>query len=105
MLASPPIDIASLGTLPQSTYADQIAGHLGFHVGVLCNIAKKLERERHGWRGSRATLDDLQAAMLVVATDLNTVVRWWRFDVGKAIADKFNATSIKVDLPHRLVLR
>lgn len=87
------------------TYSDQLAGWMGFKVGVLCNRAKKLERERHGWRGSRATLDELHAAMTELAAVVNTVAIRWGINPEHAIAAKFNATSEKVDLPHRLIVR
>lgn len=71
------------------------AVELGGEVGEALNIVKKLERERHGWRGSRATLADLaeELADVVICADLAAMAAG--IDLGAAVRAKFNATSEK----------
>lgn len=76
---------------------------LGGEAGEAQNVIKKLERERLGWRGSRATLDDLaqELADVVICADLVGLTAG--VDLYAAVRAKFDATSEKVGLPHRLV--
>lgn len=78
------------------------ATELAGEVGEACNVVKKLERERSGWRGSRATVDDLAAELadVVICADLLALAEG--IDLDAAVAAKFNATSEKVGLPQRL---
>lgn len=78
------------------------ATELGGEVGEVLNACKKLERERRGWIGSRATVEDVASELgdVVICADLLAMTLG--IDLGKAVIDKFNATSIKVGLPHRL---
>lgn len=71
---------------------------LAGETGEACNVVKKLERERHGWRGSRATLDDLaqELADVVICADLCAVTAG--IDLDAAVVAKFNATSAKQGL-------
>lgn len=71
---------------------------LAGEVGEACNVVKKLERERHGWRGSRATLDDLaqELADVVICASLCAVTAG--IDLDAAVVAKFNATSRKQGL-------
>lgn len=75
---------------------------LGGECGEAQNVIKKLERERLGIRGSRATLDDLaqELADVVICADLIAMAEG--IDLDQAVADKFNATSEKVGLVTRL---
>lgn len=76
---------------------------LAGETGEACNVIKKLERERHGWRGSRATPEQLaeELADVVICADLCAVTAG--IDLGAAVVAKFNATSEKVGLTTRLV--
>lgn len=71
---------------------------LGGECGEAQNVIKKLERERQGWRGSRATKDDLadELADVVICADLCAVTA--DIDLGAAVRRKFNATSEKQGL-------
>ena len=71
---------------------------LGGECGEAQNVIKKLERERQGWRGSRATKDDLadELADVVICADLCAVTA--DIDLGAAVRRKFNATSEKEGL-------
>lgn len=73
-------------------------------VGEACNVIKKLERERLGIRGSRASVDQLaeELADVVICADL--IAMSFGIDLDMAIAHKFNLTSEKVGLKTRLVL-
>lgn len=75
---------------------------LAGETGEACNAIKKLERERHGWAGSRDTLEHLaeELADVVICADLCAITAG--VDLASAVIAKFNATSEKVGLPHRL---
>lgn len=86
--------------LPASFWGVEMAGE----VGEACNVIKKLERERMGLRGSRATVEQLaeELADVVICADL--VAMRYGIDLDRAIALKFNATSEKVGLKTRMVV-
>lgn len=72
-------------------------------VGEACNVIKKLERERLGIAGSRATVDHLaeELADVVICADL--IAMQAGIDLmGEAVPAKFNATSEKTGLRTRL---
>lgn len=75
---------------------------LGAVAGRASNIIKKLERERLGIRGSKATTEDLgkELADVVICVDLLAMA--YKIDLGGAVVKKFNETSEKVGLPTRL---
>ncbi|KAA0117843.1 nucleotide pyrophosphohydrolase [Methylobacterium sp. P1-11] len=77
---------------------------LAGETGEACNVIKKLERERHGWRGSRATKEQLaeELADVVICADLCAVTAG--IDLAAAVVAKFNATSEKQGLKTRLVI-
>lgn len=78
------------------------AMELGGEVGELLNVVKKLERERRGIRGSRATKEQLaeELADVVICADL--LAMHYGVDLGAAVVRKFNATSEKVGLSTRM---
>lgn len=78
---------------------------LGGEVGELLNVVKKLEREERGWRGSRATLKDFADECADVLICLDKLARRHGVDLQTATIAKFNATSSKVGLPHKLAER
>lgn len=71
------------------------ATELAGETGEVCNVVKKLERERLGLRGSRATKAQLaeELADVVICADL--VARHEGIDLSEAVIGKFNATSEK----------
>lgn len=75
---------------------------LAGEVGEACNVVKKIERERRGLRGSRATLDQLieELADVVICVDLLALVEG--IDLEEAVRNKFNKTSEKVGLQTRM---
>ncbi|KAB1068865.1 MazG-like family protein [Methylobacterium planeticum] len=75
---------------------------LAGETGEACNVIKKLERERQGWRGSRASLSDLaeELADVVICADLCAVTAG--IDLAAAVVAKFNATSEKQGLATKL---
>lgn len=77
---------------------------LAGEVGEACNVLKKLERERLGIRGSRATKEQLaeELADVVICADL--IAMDAGIDLDEAVRAKFNATSEKVGLATRLAL-
>jgi NTP pyrophosphatase (non-canonical NTP hydrolase) len=76
---------------------------LAGETGEACNVGKKIERERLGIRGSRATLQQLaeELADVVICADL--VAMGEGIDLAAAVAAKFNATSEKVGLATRML--
>lgn len=77
---------------------------LGGEVGELLNVAKKLEREDRGWRGSRATQQDFADECADVLICLDKLARRRGVDLISATVAKFNATSEKQGFPHRLTM-
>ena len=75
---------------------------LGGEVGELLNVVKKLEREERGWRGSRAASKDFADECADVLICLDKLARRGNVDLTAVTISKFNATSEKVGLPHRL---
>lgn len=75
---------------------------LAGETGEACNIIKKLERERLGIKGSRATIKQLseELADIIICADL--IAMHEGIDLEQAVRDKFNATSEKVGLKTRL---
>lgn len=75
---------------------------LGGEVGEALNIIKKLERERLGIRGSRATVAELAEELADVIICCDLIAMATGIDLTKAVEDKFNKTSGKVGLETRL---
>lgn len=78
------------------------AMELGGEVGEALNIVKKLERERLGIRGSRATVPELAHELADVIICVDLIAMQYGIDLSAAVAQKFNATSEKVGLRTRL---
>ncbi|MGL4488113.1 MAG: MazG-like family protein [Rhizobiaceae bacterium] len=77
---------------------------LGGEVGEALNIIKKLERERLGIKGSRATVEDLAEELADVIICCDLIAMATGIDLTKALQEKFNKTSEKVGLSTRLTL-
>ncbi|WP_457663653.1 MazG-like family protein [Sinorhizobium medicae] len=71
-------------------------------VGEACNVIKKLERERHGWRGSRATKEQLAEELADVIHTAVLCAITAGIDLEPAVIDKFNSTSEKNGLASRI---
>lgn len=86
------------GNISITYRGNELAGE----VGEACNVIKKLERERMGIKGSRATVEQLaeELADVVICADL--IAMHEGIDLNKAIAKKFNKTSENVGLITRL---
>lgn len=76
---------------------------LAGEVGEACNVIKKLERERLGILGSRATVDELADELADVLICADLIAMHYGIDLEAAVARKFNATSEKIGLRTRLV--
>ncbi len=77
---------------------------LGGEVGEALNIIKKLERERLGIKGSRASVDDLAEELADVIICCDLIAMATGIDLTEALEAKFNKTSEKVGLVTRLKL-
>ncbi|HEY0623162.1 MazG-like family protein [Sphingomonas sp.] len=77
---------------------------LAGEAGEACNVIKKIERERLGIRGSRDTIEHLaeELADVVICADLIAMAEG--IDLDRAVAEKFNATSVTVGLQTRMVV-
>lgn len=64
-------------------------------VGEACNVIKKLERERHGWRGSRSSTEELADELADVVHTAILVAITAGIDLEPRVVAKFNATSEK----------
>lgn len=66
---------------------------LAGETGEACNVIKKLERERHGWCGSRDTIEHLgdELADVVICADLVAIAGG--IDLAEHVVAKFNAAS------------
>jgi NTP pyrophosphatase (non-canonical NTP hydrolase) len=86
------------GQITLSYRGNELAGE----VGEACNLIKKLERERMGIAGSRASVADLaeELADVIICADL--IAMQLGIDLDKAVAEKFNKTSETVGLRTRL---
>lgn len=71
---------------------------LGGEAGELLNVVKKLVREERGWRGSRDTVEHLAEELADVVICASLMANDVGIDLGQAVVDKFNATSLKVGL-------
>lgn len=71
-------------------------GRMVAAIGRAANTIKKLERERHGWAGSRATKAQLaeELADVVICADLCGITA--DIPLAPAVVAKFNTTSEKV---------
>lgn len=78
------------------------SNELAGEVGELCNVIKKLERERLGLVGSRATLEQAadELADVVICADL--LADQLGIDLSASIPVKFNKTSEKYGLKTRM---
>ena len=86
------------GTITLSYAGNELAGE----TGEACNIIKKLDRERQGLRGSRATPEQLAAELADVVICVDLIAMALGLDLGAAVRAKFNATSEKYGLTVRL---
>lgn len=84
--------------LDLSFRGNELAGE----TGEACNVIKKLERERMGYAGSRATLEQLAEELADVIICVDLVAMQVGIDMGEAVRRKFNLTSAKVGLGTRL---
>ena len=78
------------------------AVELGGEVGEALNDVKKLRREELGWVGSRTTIEHLEGELADVYICLDAVARHYGIDLEAAIRRKFNETSDKHGLPHKI---
>lgn len=75
---------------------------LAGEVGEACNIIKKIERERLGIRGSRATVEQLAEELADAAICLDLIAMHVGIALDAAVETKFNKSSEKLGLKTRL---
>lgn len=79
-----------------------MAVELGGEAGEVLNEVKKLVREERGWVGSRTTVQKLADELADVMICVDFLAWAYGIDLAVAVTRKFNATSEKVGLPHRI---
>ena len=101
-------DLSGMNILRQTEWDDKSQISLSYRgnelageVGEACNIIKKLDRERMGIRGSRATKEQLaeELADIIICVDL--ISTYVGINLPEAIKMKFDATSAKNNLKTR----
>lgn len=75
---------------------------LAGEVGELCNVLKKLERERLGIKGSRATKEQATEEIADVIICAGLIANALDIDLWHAVVAKFNKTSDAVGLATKL---
>lgn len=70
------------------------SNELGGETGEACNVIKKLERERLGIRGSRATKEQLADELADVIICASLIANNTGIDLWEAVVAKFNKTSV-----------
>lgn len=78
------------------------AVELGGEVGEVLNVVKKLERERLGLAGSRATITDLEDELGDAMICLDLLAKKYGINLDQVTARKFNKTSEKMGFDVRL---
>ena len=71
-------------------------------AGEVCNKAKKIQRERDGLTGSRATIEDLGEEIADTIIYLDLLAASEGIDIYDAIKRKFNQVSEEQGFPERL---
>lgn len=86
------------GGVSLSFRGNELAGE----TGEACNFIKKIERERMGVAGSKATVSDLakELADVIICADLIAMEEG--IDLAAAIESKFNETSSKYGLKTKI---
>jgi NTP pyrophosphatase (non-canonical NTP hydrolase) len=84
--------------LSLSFRGNELAGE----VGEACNLIKKLDRERLGIAGSRASEAELTEELADVIICVDLLAMEFGIDLEAAVKNKFNATSEKVGLETRI---
>jgi NTP pyrophosphatase (non-canonical NTP hydrolase) len=79
-----------------------LSNEFGGEAGDIQNVVKKLVREQRGWRGSRATVEQLADEIADGIICLDNLARGYGIDLAEAVARKFNETSEKNGFPHKL---
>lgn len=75
---------------------------LAGEVGEACNILKKLDRERMGIVGSRATQEQLAEELADVLICVDLIAMDFGINLDLAVAKKFNKTSENYGLAARM---
>lgn len=71
-------------------------------IGRICNMIKKLEREKMGLKGSRVTFLELANEFADCQICLDLMAMHHSVDLGEATRQKFNATSDKLGFLTRI---
>jgi NTP pyrophosphatase (non-canonical NTP hydrolase) len=85
-------------SLSLSFRGNELAGE----VGETCNVIKKIDRERMGLVGSRATVDQLREELADILICVDLIAMDMDIDLAAALVAKFNKTSEQRGLRTRL---
>jgi hypothetical protein len=78
--------------LDSSFHSNEFAGELA-ELAIVCNVIKKLERERLGIKGSRDTVEHLGSELADVVICASKIAVRYKISLWSYIVGKFNATS------------
>jgi len=79
-----------------------LSNEFGGEAGEVQNVVKKLVREQRGWRGTRATIQQLADEIADGIICLDNLARGYGIDLVEAVTRKFNETSDKNGFTHKL---
>ncbi len=79
-----------------------MSNEFGGEAGEVQNVVKKLVRESRGWKGSRATVEQLGDEIADCIICLDSLARAYGLHLPEIISAKFNATSEANGFPHWL---
>lgn len=89
------------GVITATYRATELGGEIAEAL-IALNVVKKLERERLGLRGSRATVADLADELADVWISCDLLANIYQIDMAEAIRRKFNQTSRTLKLKTKL---
>lgn len=95
-------NIEWVGPLSERPYLSFRGCELGGEVGEALNIVKKIERERLGMIGSRATIEELGEELADVIISVDLMAMDLNIDLSTIVKNKFNKTSEKYGLSVKL---
>ncbi len=92
------LEWAEGGELSLSFRGVELAGE----VGEACNEIKKLERHRIGIVGGKEDVSGLREELSDILISVDLIAMDLGIDLGEAVREKFNQTSVKYGLGTRL---
>jgi hypothetical protein len=93
------------GEIGEALEAALLVIALGVAGGRAANIIKKLEREKAGLRGSRATLADLAKELADIEICNDLLAMDYEINMDEEVSKKFNEVSIRLGMETMLEIK